>query len=226
MTPRSLLLILALAGIVAGAALAAEPAFRKADTKRALEIGLRPSDLPAGWKAIGGRSPSAIDAGSTLSADSSEQCVGPANVAKTEADMLVTGAAMSEFSKESSTIVSIVLLFRSPGYALRQLDFPVSALKTCLTSELKKAAPGLRIAVASVRRYALATGSPHSTAVRVAIRVGIPPAVVFAYFDLVAQVDGRGMVETVYLGDVEPPAKTLELRLAQISASRIARYAG
>jgi hypothetical protein len=179
------------------------------------------------WKAVSGRSPSTIDAGSALSADASAQCVGPAAVAKTETDMLVTGAAISQFSKESDTIVSIVLLFRSAGYALRQLAFPVSELRTCLASELKKAARGLPISVGSVLRYPLETGSPHSTAVRATVAVGTPPAQVFVYFDLVAQVDGRGMVETVFLSDDNntPPSKTLERRLAHISNARLARYA-
>jgi hypothetical protein len=221
--PATLLLVLAAAGIAAGVVSAAEPSFRKADAKRALEIGLRLTDVGKGWSEGGSKpSPYTIDTGSTLASVASSQCIGPPSVAKTEADMLVTGSSISMFSKLPESVASIVLLFRNGGYADQQIDFPPSELRTCIASELKQAGAGPGLKVLSVRRYPLATGSPLSTAFRITVRFGPGERV---YFDLVAQVGGRGLVETAYVAPVSPPSEGLELRLAHISASRLARYA-
>ena len=223
MRPASLLLGLAAAGIVAGAVLAAEPAFRKADEKRALEIGLRLTDVGKGWSEGGSKpSPYTIDTGSTLASVASSQCIGPPSVTKTEADMLVTGSSISMFSKLPESVVSIVLLFRNAGYADQQIDFPPSELRTCIASELKQAGAGPALKVVSVRRYSLATGPPLSTAFRITVKF-VPGELV--YFDLIAQVSGRGLVETAYLAPGSPPPKALELRLGRISNARLARYA-
>ena len=72
----------------------------------------------------------------------------------------------------------------------------------------------------------MVTGSPSSFAARIAGKLSVAGASERLYVDLVMQQDGRGMVETVYFGITAPPSSPLEARLAAISASRLARYAG
>ena len=150
-----------------------------------------------GWKDDAPKpSPYAIDTGSTLASLSTEQCVGPPAVAKTETDMLVTGGSMSIFTRLPESVVSIVMLFRSERYAQTQVSAPPSSLKPCLVSELKKAGAAGSVSVVSLRRYSLERARRTATLVDEAqelVDLGAPEAPVVGCQALGQRAHGNGL---------------------------------
>jgi hypothetical protein len=233
----ALVLVLAAAGVVAGAALAAEPAWRIADEHRALEIGLRVTDVGGPWTdASSAGSPVKIDLGSVISTGLTGECAGPVPATKASVDIDVTGASQSTFAGPGE-IVSIAALFKTSTVARMQMTgADLKPLGPCFVSELQKGlGTGSRVTLVGFAGRRLATGSPVSLAGRLTLRVTTKrPASALKrptstssslfYVDLVVEQGGRGLVETGYFGYAPPPT-TLESRLAHISARRLSQYA-
>jgi hypothetical protein len=225
MAGRRLLLCLVAAGIVAQAASAAEPSWRRADNARALRIGLTAKDAGPGWHEVGSkRSPSTVDLGSIMSSAPATACLGQNTPTKAEADLIITGGSISTLGRSLDTLTSFVMLFKTSTLAREQMPSPaaVGAVKSCVASQLKADLGGtLAGAAVSVTRRRLQTGSPLSQAYRIEARLPVGSL----YVDLVMQSDGRGIVETLFLSLAVPPAASLERHVTGISARRLARYA-
>ena len=140
MAGRRLLLCLVAAGIVAQAASAAEPSWRRADNARALRIGLTAKDAGPGWHEVGSkRSPSTVDLGSIMSSAPATACLGQDTPTKAEADLIITGGAISTLGRSLDTLTSFVMLFKTSTLAREQMPSPaaVGGVKSCVASELK-----------------------------------------------------------------------------------------
>jgi hypothetical protein len=225
MAGRRLLLCLVAAGIVAQAASAAEPSWRRADNARALRIGLTAKDAGPGWHEVGSkRSPSTVDLGLIMSSAPATACLGQDTPTKAEADLIITGGSISTLGRSLNTLTSFVMLFKTPTIARRQMPGPAAAggMRSCVASELRASLGGaLAGAAVSVSRRGLRTGSPLSQAYRIEARLPVGRL----YVDLVMQEDGRGIVETLFLSLAVPPAASFERRVTGISARRLARFA-
>ncbi len=218
------------AAVLASAALAvaADPS-RQADKNRALHIGLALRDIGAGWtEASGKRSPYSIDTGSAVGSSLTAACEGSATT-KTETDIVVTAGALSAFAHSGGTLVSIVMIWKTPLLAQEQVaDLgDVAALKACIASELSKsfAADGFKTTLVGLKERPFTTPDQQSDSLRIAARLRSGATSRLVYLDLVCQQDGRGLVESVYLSFGGPTDGALEHRIAAISSTRLLRYA-
>ncbi len=222
-------MLLVLAGALVAEAAAASSPSRTGDRRIALEIGLTAKDMGAGWsETSSGRSPYTIDTGAALGSGLTSECGGSATT-KTETDLVVTAGAISSFAGHGGTAVSIVMMWKTPSLAAKQVaaSGDVRGLKPCLASELSKAfAPlGQKTTLVGLAERPFKTPDQVSDSIRIAANLHSRGHSTTAYLDLVFQQDGRGLVESVYLSFGAPTASALEHRLAAISSRRLLRYA-
>jgi hypothetical protein len=226
---RAALLVLTAAVLAAGTASAGVPAWRKADNRRSLEIGLRLADVGAGWSEASAKtSPFAVDVG-TLAGAGAAACVAPAPVAKTETDLIVTAGSESSFLRGRESLVSIAMLFKTAGLAHAQLAAEASParLKPCMASELRHdfAGSGAKIVALRISKLTVPTGAAESASFRIAAKVGLAAFSETVYLDVVNEQLGRGIVETGFASLSSPPPREIEVHTSAVSANRLARYA-
>ena len=140
------MLVLAAAGLGVGSALGAQPAWRVADTHRAVQIGLSAKDAGAGWSdASAKRSPFAIDLGTVASSALTVECSGPVPATKAAVDLEVTGASESALGGTGRTIASIVMMFKTSTIARMQMPDALGCprLPALLLERAAKRASGL-----------------------------------------------------------------------------------
>ena len=222
--------VLAVAGLVAGSALGAQPAWRIADSHRAVQIGLSAKDAGAGWgEGSPKRSPFAIDLGTVASSALTVECSGPVPATRAAVDLDITGASESLFfAVGGRTLASIVMLFKTSTMARMQMPdaAPVRGFLPCLAGELQKGfGTAAKIKLSSLAGRHVATGSPRSVGLRLTGKITVAGTTEPVILDLILQQESRGMVETAYFGIVEPPSSSLESRLSQLLERRLARYA-
>ena len=229
MRAGALVLVLATAGLAVGSALGAQPAWRIADTHRAVQIGLSARDAGAGWSdGSPKRSPFAIDLGTVASSALTVGCSGPVPATKAAVDLDITGASESAFAGAGRTIASIVMLFKTSTIARMQMPgaADVRGFLTCFSSELQKGfGTAAKIKLTSLTRRHVVTGSPGSVAIRLTGKITVVGAAEPMFLDLVLQQESRGMVETAYFGILDPPSSPLESHLSRLLEKRLARYA-
>ena len=144
LTGSRLLAVVLAAALASAAAASAAVTTRQADRHRALEIGLGLRDVGAGWtEASSTRSPYSIDTGSAISSSLTAACGGGGPTAKTETDLVVTAGAISTFAHLGGTLVSIVMMLKTPLLAQEQVAAlgDVGGLKACLASESRRPSP-------------------------------------------------------------------------------------
>jgi hypothetical protein len=203
-------LVLAAAGLAVGSALGAEPAWRVADTHRAVQIGMSAKDAGAGWGDISAkRSPFAIDLGTVARSALTVECSGPVPATKAAVDLEVTGASESALGGTGRTIASIVMMFKTSTVARMQMPdaSAVRGFLPCFSSELQKGfGTAAKIKLTSLVRRHVVTGSPGSIAIRLSGTLTVAGATEPVFVDLVLQQESRGVVETAYFGILDPPS--------------------
>jgi hypothetical protein len=221
-------LVLAAAGLAVGSALGAEPAWRVADTHRAVQIGMSAKDAGAGWGDISAkRSPFAIDLGTVARSALTVECSGPVPATKAAVDLEVTGASESALGRTGRTIASIVMMFKTSTVARMQMPdaSAVRGFLPCFSSELQKGfGTAAKIKLTSLVRRPVVTGSPGSVAIRLSGKLTVAGTTEPVFVDLVLQQESRGVVETAYVGILDPPSSPLESRLSRLLEKRLARY--
>jgi hypothetical protein len=225
----ALVLVVATAGLAVGAALGSQPAWRVADTHRAVEIGLSAQDAGAAWaEGSAKRSPFPIDLGTVASSALTVECSGPVPATKAAVDLDVTGASESVFGGSGRTIASIVMLFKTSTIARMQMPdaADVRGFLPCFSSELQKGfGTAAKINFSSLARRHVVTGAPGSVAIRLTGKITVAGTTEPIFVDLVLQQESRGMVETAFVGILDPPSSPLESRLSRLLEKRLARYA-
>jgi hypothetical protein len=202
---RALAVVALLAAVAATAAGAARhpkdprEAFTAADRAWARRVLLKPTDLPSGWRSIGGKDPAYFHC-ATFDPDLS--------------DLVVTGKERSrDLARDGATAVSETTVFRSAEDAAEYWRrSPRTQLSRCYDTIYRRDLPGLRLASSRVvaapavgeRRFALRLAWRH-------VASGSAPAY---HLDTVAWLRGR-VATFFWILDTDPIDRGLESRVAR-----------